>query len=284
MLATAARSSQLAAEIVAFCKVPADVGIIYGQPLDLPLMSLPTFDFVTTHERPFSDGVACEAGWMAGAAAHGRALAHLWEGVPGLVVPRSYERLPLFAVARERWVADGLPVRVRASGGGLVPQGPGVQNLTLVWPADPAATPDIARIYESLCGELATAFARLGIAASAQAVEGSFCDGRYNLAVDGRKLVGTAQSWRRIGGRQVVLAHAVIVVDADPQALTAEADAFERAIESGRRYRAEALTSVARAWRAAHSDAVAPADLAARCRQVVAEQFARTPTFKVHTG
>ena len=55
-------------------------------------MALPTFGFVTAHERPLPDGVACEAQWMAGAAAHGRALAHLWEGAPGLVVPRSYAR------------------------------------------------------------------------------------------------------------------------------------------------------------------------------------------------
>ena len=176
---------------------------------------------------------------MAAAAAHGCALAHLWEGAPGFVVPRSYERLPRFAAARDRWAATGLPVQVRASGGGLVPQGPGVLNLTLAWSADTIAALDIGAIYQALCAELAAALARLGITASAQAVEGSFCDGRYNLAVDGRKIVGTAQSWRRIAGRQVVLAHAVIVVDADPQTLTSEANAFEREIESGRQARAD---------------------------------------------
>jgi lipoate-protein ligase A len=238
-------------------------------------MALPTFGFVTVHERPVPDGVACEAQWMASAAAHGRALAHLWEGTPGLVVPRSYERLPGFAAARDRWAANGRPVQVRASGGGLVPQGPGVLNLTLVWPADAAAALDIGAIYRALCTQLAAALSRLGITASAQAVEGSFCDGRYNLAVDGRKVVGTAQSWRRIDGRQMVLAHAVIVVDADPHALTRQADAFERDIESGRRYRADALTSVERAWCAAHAAEAAPANLAARCRHLLAAQFAR---------
>jgi lipoate-protein ligase A len=247
-------------------------------------MALPTFGFVTAHERPLSDGVASEAQWVAGTAAHGRALAHLWEGAPGLVVPRSYERLPRFAAARDRWAASGQSVQVRASGGGLVPQGPGLLNLTLVWPVGAAAALDIGGIYQALCGELAAAFARLGIMASAQAVEGSFCDGRYNLAVEGRKLVGTAQSWRRIGGHQVVLAHAVIVVDADPQTLTREANAFEGEIESGRHYRAEALTSVARAWCAAHAAEAAPTDLAARCRQVLAEQFARMLTPKAHAG
>ena len=67
----------------------------------------------------------------------------------------------------------------------------------------------------------------------------------------GRKLVGTAQSWRRVAGAPVVLAHAVIVVDADPPTLTERANAFEPRLGSARRYRAEALTSVALAWRQA---------------------------------
>ena len=90
-----------------------------------------------------------------------------------------------------------------------MPQGPGVLNLSLVWRAD--ADAGCARagsevIYRALCGELAGALARLGIAATPQAVAGSFCDGRFNLAVAGRKLVGTAQSWRRVAGVPTVLA------------------------------------------------------------------------------
>ncbi len=52
-------------------------------------------------------------------------------------------------------------------------------------------------------------------------MSGSFCDGRYNLAcgegAEARKIVGTAQYWRPLaaGGGHVVLAHAVILIDAD---------------------------------------------------------------------
>ena len=74
---------------------------------------------------------------------------------------------------------------------------------------------------------------------------GSFCDGRFNLAVKGRKLVGTAQAWRRVDRQPVVLAHAVIVVDADPAELTARANAFEAALGTATRYRADTLTTVA---------------------------------------
>lgn len=157
-----------------------------------------------------------------------------------------------------------------------MPLGPGLLNLSLVWRADAAAgaaprNPEA--VYHALCGKLADALARLGIAAAPQAVQGSFCDGRFNLAVAGRKLVGTAQSWRRVAGTPMVLAHAVIVVDADPLALTDAANAFERDLGSGRCYRAESLTSVALAWQQAHRRAPAP-DLHARLRAALAERFA----------
>jgi lipoate-protein ligase A len=237
-------------------------------------MSLPVFGFVSVHERPLANGIAAEAEWMASAAATGRAAAHLWHGEPGLVVPRSCTTLPGWPAA-----AQAHRVLVRASGGGVVPQGPGMLNLSLVWRADAdadatAGAPSGAEaIYRALCDELATALARLGITAAPQAVAGSFCDGRFNLAVAGRKLVGTAQSWRRVAGMPVVLAHAAIVVDADPQALTEVANAFERDLGSGRRYRAEALTSVALAWQQAHGRAAA-LDLEARLSTALAERFA----------
>jgi lipoate-protein ligase A len=236
---------------------------------------LPVFSFVSVHERPLADGIAAEADWMAVAATTGRAAAHLWRGEPGLVVPRSCATLPGWPAA-----AKAHRVLVRASGGGVVPQGPGLLNLSLVWRADANADAGIApsgteAIYRALCDELVGALARLGIAAAPQAVQGSFCDGRFNLAVAGRKLVGTAQSWRRVADKPVVLAHAVIVVDADPQALTEAANAFERNLGSGRQYRAEALTSVALAWQQAHGCAPAD-DLEARLSTALAERFARS--------
>ncbi len=228
-------------------------------------MSLPRFGFVTIHEQPLPDGIAAEGEWLARCAELQRASAHLWRGTESLVVPRRYTALPGWAAA----VAARPPgaVQVRASGGGLVPQGEGLWNLSLAWPA-PGATPSgTDAVYEALCEGLAAAFARLGIAASAQPVEGSFCDGRYNLAVNGRKLAGTAQAWKRVAGVPVVLAHAVIVVTADPGALTDRANAFEQALGTSTRYRAEALTSVARE--------AAGGDIEPRCLQVIAEQFAR---------
>ena len=240
-------------------------------------MSLPVFgalDIRATPPADAADDADAELAWMARAAATGRAGATLWHGRRGLVAPRSYLRLPAWSAACAASAAAGWPVRLRTSGGGIVPQGPEVLNLSLAW-CSGAARPSAAdAIYAALCERLAAALARLGVRAVPQPVEGAFCDGRYNLAAGGRKLVGTAQSWRRVGGRQMVLAHALVVVDADPTVLTEAANAFERDLGSGREYRADALTSVAAAWRAAHREAPPP-DLESRLTQALAETFAR---------
>lgn len=227
-------------------------------------MTLPRFGYVALHREPLADGVDAEARWLAECAVTGRPAAHLWQGRPGWVVPRRLTALPGWPGAA---AAHAGRLQVRASGGGLVPQAPGVWNLSLLWPAPSASPSGTDAIYIALCRQLAQALARLGLDARPQAVEGSFCDGRYNLAVRGRKLVGTAQAWRRVDGLPMVLAHAVLVVDADPAALTEQANRFEQALGRGRPYRAEALTSVAM-----ESDAAGDAET--RTLKALAEQFA----------
>lgn len=228
-------------------------------------VKLPAFGFVCVHERPLPAGIACEAEWMADAAHGERAVAHLWQGTPGWVVPRRTTSLPAWAEVAAR---HGSALQVRRSGGGLVPQGPGIWNLSLAWPAADAAPADMHALYAALCTALAAAFARLGVSATPQPVQGSFCDGRWNLAVHGRKLVGTAQAWRRFGAVQVVLAHALINVGADPAALTASANGLEAELGQGRPYRADALTSLTH-------EAADIIGLEARTLEVLAEQFAR---------
>lgn len=236
-------------------------------------MSLPVFGFVSVHLAPLADGVACEADWLARCAASGRAQAHLWCADVGLVAPRRYSLLPGWPAALAAQPAG--TVQLRASGGGLVPQGPGLWNLSLLWTTPAAQPTGTGAIYAALCSELRMALARLGVTATPQTVPGSFCDGRYNLAVNGRKLVGTAQAWRRVAGRPLVLAHAVIVIDADPAELTARANAFETALGCAAPYRADALTCLAR-------EAPDSGDIEARTLRALAEQFARVIPPRVH--
>ena len=198
-----------------------------------------------------------ELQWLA-AALDGEARAVIWAGVPAFVAPISYRRHASLDEVGRTFAARGWPLRLRRSGGGLVPQGPGVLNLTLAYPCDGAPGLMADAVYRHLCELLARALSTLGIEASPRTVEGSFCDGRYNLAVGDRKIAGTAQYWRRAGDRHAVLAHALLLVDADIERLTEVANQFESTLQSERRYRADALTTVAREQPCTDDDNASP--------------------------
>jgi len=211
-----------------------------------------------------------EMAWL-DAALDGQATAALWTGAPALVAPLSYRRNAQLEAACDASKARGWPVRLRRSGGGVVPQGPGILNVTLAYPCAGSAGDMAEPVYAHLCQLIAKALDRLGIAAQARPVPGSFCDGRFNLAVNHqgvyRKIAGTAQYWGRASGRQAVLAHALLILDADPAHLSAQANQFEAALASGRHYDAQALTSVAQCWQQAHPGSSCPTNLMAGVRQ-----------------
>lgn len=179
------------------------------------------------------------------------AVAQLWQAPQGLVVPGSYRQftdlrrsariLPRaagrygFAAPAAVWYPRGRALSTLAS--------PGLRQQPLGEAAEP--------IYHSLCAVLQRTLARFGVASHPRAVSGSFCDGRYNLAcgegAEARKIVGTAQYWRPLaaGGGHVVLAHAVILIDADLSAAHQAANAFEAQLGSERVYCADKTVTLA---------------------------------------
>ncbi|SMG53534.1 lipoate--protein ligase family protein [Paraburkholderia susongensis] len=215
------------------------------------------FDIVD-FEAGAADPLAAETALLS-LAETGRCVAHLWEGPLSLVVPRSYRRFAGFEPARAEFARHGCPVFLRMSGGGLVPQGPGILNLSLAYPVRGTMGALSESIYRHLCDILRDALSTLGLQTHWQAVDGSFCDGRFNLAWgppdDARKIAGTAQYWRSVRSAahgpqaplHAVLAHAVLLVSADPQEINQRANAFEDAIESGRHYDAARVVSVQQA-------------------------------------
>ncbi|WP_298234338.1 lipoate--protein ligase family protein [uncultured Azohydromonas sp.] len=203
----------------------------------------PGFVLLPDAGRP-QDDLALEARLLE-QAAEGGAYAAVWECRPALVVPATYRRFERFEALSERFAAQGWPVSVRRSGGGLVPQGPGMVNLSLAWRTPARMADAMETVYLGLCALLQEAFQSFGLRAQAQPVEGSFCDGRFNLALDGRKAVGTAQYWKRVNAAEhVVLAHACVLVDADLPLLVERANAFEAQLGSDRQYRVETLANL----------------------------------------
>lgn len=188
----------------------------------------------------------------------------------------SYRKFANLTTVSEVFATRGWPVWIRRSGGGLVPQGPGILNLSLAWPVTQPLGEAAEPIYLLLCGILQRTLATFGIESHFQAVSGSFCDGRYNLACgegeNARKIAGTAQYWRPVADGQghIVLAHAVILLDADLQAAHQAANAAEALLASGKVYRADKTITLAELL-------PGETDLASRFRLALAEQLRQLP-------
>ncbi|MCC2597668.1 lipoate--protein ligase family protein [Pusillimonas sp. MFBS29] len=180
-------------------------------------------------------------------------IACIWEAEQGLVVPRTYQRHATFTQACATSEHAGWPVTVRQSGGGIVPQGPGIINLSLAYSACGKPLDHSDKAYLLICNVIGRALQDFGIQSHPQAVEGSFCDGRYNLAVGqgaaARKIAGTAQVWRRHPepsgpDQQIVLVHALILAHADMQQVCEQANHFEQMLGSDKRYDSERVASL----------------------------------------
>src|SRR5690606_17506901 len=186
-------------------------------------------------------------------AAQQGSVACVWEAEQGLVVPRTYRRFPDFDNACVRFNEAGWPVTVRQSGGGIVPQGPGIINLSLAYAVHGKPLDHSDAAYLLICRIISQALQEYGVSSHHQSVEGSFCDGRYNLAVGQgdhtKKIAGTAQLWRRHPmassvDQQIVLVHALILAYVDVVALSELANRFEQALGNDKRYTHDRLASV----------------------------------------
>jgi lipoate-protein ligase A len=198
----------------------------------------------------------------------------LWENRPCLVVSGRDTRLPRFEEACGEMAKTGSPVIIRRSGGTAVPHGEGVLLVSMVYALNGREADSVDQGYEALCQWMGEAVATLGIHADCRSVPAAFCDGRYNLAVGPRKIAGTAQRWRKrtVKGvtRQGVIAHALLLVEGDPKAMTAAVNRFYRLAGGGQRFDAESVTTIAQCLKT-------PPDMMARTRQALIDAAAKQP-------
>ncbi len=83
-------------------------------------------------------------------------------------------------------------------------------------------------------------------------MEGAFCDGRFNVNLDGRKMVGTAQRWRQSKGgqRPVGLVHGALLLDNERDSMVSAVNTFNQACGLEQRCRAESHIALHEAFAA----------------------------------
>lgn len=164
----------------------------------------------------------------------------VWRTEKSIIVPRGLPSRDYFGAARDAVEALDYPVFERDTGGDLTPQDPGVVNLSLAFRLD-GDDVSIKRAYERLTAPVVTFLREAhGIDAATASIPGAFCDGAYNIACGGRKIAGTAQRWKLIGGegparRVAVLGHVALMVTIDLDPAIAALNAFYAAAGSERR-------------------------------------------------
>jgi len=195
-------------------------------------------------ERALAD----EAAMLADATTDQRAAkVVIWETGPCLVAPRAMRRHPGFDHACDVLEAAGWPVHLRATGGDVTPQGPGIVNVSLVWCVAADGAPAIAATYDALCAPILDTLTHFGISGSRGFLPGAFCDGAHNINISGRKFAGTAQRWKRSRVDDMdfaVLAHALLLIEPPAPDAIAALNAFYDACGLQKRVRASAHTGL----------------------------------------
>jgi len=161
----------------------------------------------------------------------------LWRTRPCLVVTSLLAHRPEFGAAAEASAQRGWPVVVRRTGGGPVPQTAGTLNVSLAFAAPRDQAPGIDAAFKHFADAMLGALQSCGVSAAVGEIEGSCCPGRYDIAIDGRKIIGIAQR-RRQGSKDgqllsAILVHAMVWGDGT---LDPEIDQLERFLnEAGTR-------------------------------------------------
>jgi lipoate-protein ligase A len=161
-----------------------------------------------------------------------RGVLRLWRTRPCLVVTPLLAHRPEFAAAAEASAARGWPVVVRRTGGGPVPQTAGTLNVSLATATPRDQAPGIDAAFRLFADAMLQALEQCGVKGAVGEIAGSCCPGRYDIAIDGRKIIGIAQR-RRQGAKDgtllaAVLVHAMVWADGT---LDPEIDLLERFLD-----------------------------------------------------
>ncbi|WP_181362868.1 lipoate--protein ligase family protein [Sulfoacidibacillus thermotolerans] len=132
---------------------------------------------------------------------------HFWRHRHSLLLGSRDAALPFMEEAAQAFSENGIAVAVRPFGGLAVLLDPGVLNVSLILPQPPSLD-DTFLLFAHWLQQSLRDFGEVVIGQ----VEGAYCNGRFDLAIEGLKFAGIAQ--RRIQDVAIVSAF-VNVVDTD---------------------------------------------------------------------
>ncbi|WP_321389783.1 lipoate--protein ligase family protein [Emcibacter sp.] len=159
----------------------------------------------------------------------------LWTNHTTIVVPGRDSRVPEFPQACEIMKKHGIGVAVRTSGGTAVLHSSRVLNASVIFPIPKTEKVSMETGYEKLRILFDLLVPELAGRAYFSSVPGAYCDGDYNLVVDGRKIAGTAQRIKSAGTKvdhRTVLAHMSLLVDIDAPEMERTINLYYEALQS----------------------------------------------------
>ncbi|MFC7050885.1 lipoate--protein ligase family protein [Emcibacter nanhaiensis] len=210
------------------------------------------FDSFTlrTDQENSSAGVAVEEDTRLLTEVHetaGQPVIRLWTNSPSIVVPTRDSRLPEFEQARTTMQQHGYEVAVRSSGGTAVLHNAQVLNASVIFRTPKADKVSMELGYQKLLDLFDLLVPELAGRAYFASIPGAYCDGDYNLVIDGQKIAGTAQRIKSAGAHidhRTILAHMSLLVTVDALQMEKVINLYYGALKSEVRVREGVSSSI----------------------------------------
>ena len=173
----------------------------------------------------------------------------VWEVAENVVVLPASSKWKATPALTKNMAKLGWQIEQRKTGGSPVPQAPGVLNLSMVYPWSCERDFSTSISYQLLIETLALWLSKYGINAQTGEVKGAYCNGAYNLSINNKKFIGTAQRISRTSivntnKKAGVLAHAFILINPNIRHLIDAVNACYHQAGHGEIFSQKAMTSL----------------------------------------
>jgi len=167
-----------------------------------------------------------------------------WQANEGICTTAKEQRFDNYQSATEAFDLRDLEIAKRRSGGTTVPHGNGILAITYI--AKSQGPKNIRESYLNFCAKIQAKLDKLGFATTVGPAPGAYCDGDYNILLDGLKLAGTSQRWTRStdAKTEIALNHAVMLVTRDADEATERVNDFHHLAQGIRPFAGEASSSL----------------------------------------